>query len=352
MLTRRQSFDVLVIGAGPAGIGAAAELHRLGARAAVVDLRRATKPQFEVLVPQVRARLRALGLERALARGSTCAGVRGQWAASQVDRSYLFEPHGNGVAIDRNQFKRDLRRCAAATGVPCVDVDRVQEPIRDEHGWRVEVSDHNDQISQLNAAWLIDATGRAARVARAVGAIRQKEDSVVAIVGLLTIEGRMPPATMIEAKSEGWWYGVAAGRHRAFLGLVTDAAQARRYRMTHIWLDLLDRTDVMASAVGCQRQLVEPPRVIAASNVRHEPSCGSGWIAVGDASAAHDPLDGAGVLRALDSGVEAAAALAAAATGRTSELAVYAQRSVTRFTAHTAASRGHLERLASAVSEA
>jgi flavin-dependent dehydrogenase len=346
MLTRRQSFDVLVFGAGPAGIAAAVELNRLGARAAVVNLRRVAKPQFEALVPQVRARLRALGLERALARGSTCAGVRGQWAASIVDRSYLFEPHGNGVVIDRNQFRRDLRRCAAAAGVPFVDVDRVLEPIRDDCGWRVEVSERDDQISQLNAAWLIDATGRAACVARALGAIRQQEDCVVAIVGLLTIEGRMPPVTMIEAKSEGWWYGVAAGRHRAFLGLVTDAAQARRYRAKHIWLDLLDRTDVMASAVGRQRQLVESPRVIAASNVCREPSCGSGWIAVGDASAAHDPLDGAGVLRALDSGIEAAAALAAAETGRPFDLAVYAQRSVTCFAAHTATSRAHLERLA------
>lgn len=345
MVPRRQSFDVLVLGAGPAGIAAAAELNRLGARTGVVNLRRAAKPQFEALVPQVRARLRALGLEQALASGSTCAGVRGQWAASLVDRSYLFEPHGNGVAIDRNQFKRDLRRCAAAAGVPFADVDRVLEPIRGDDGWCVEVTERKNQISQLNAAWLVDATGRAAFVARALGAFRQREDCVVAIVGLLAIELRMPPVTLIEANSEGWWYGVAAGRHGAFLGLVTDADRARRYRTKHSWLGLLDRTDVMASTVGRKRQLVESPRVIAASNVRREPSSGTGWIAVGDALAAHDPLDGAGVLRALDSGIEAAAALAAAAAGRPTALAVYAQRSVARFAAHTATSNAHLDRL-------
>ncbi len=345
MTLRRQSIDVLVIGAGAAGIAAAAELNRLGAQTAVVNLRRAAKTQFEALVPQVRVRLRALGLEQALASGTRCAGVRGQWAAASVDRSYLFDPHGDGVAIDRNQFKRDLRQCAAAAGVAFLDVDRGVKPIREDNGCCVEVTGRNDQVIQLNASWLVDATGRAAAVARAFGAARQQNDHGVAIAGLLATARRMPPVTLIEASPEGWWYSVPAGQQRAFIGLVTSVGQAHLYRTKQRWLALLAQTDVMAGAVGNQGQLIEPPRVFAASTVRYEPSCGSGWIAVGDASAAHDPLDGAGVLRALDSGIEAAAALAAAASGRSIDLAMYTQRSEARFTAHTAASRGYLDRL-------
>ena len=345
MIRARQSLDVLVIGAGPAGIAAASELDRRGARTAVVNLHRTTQPQFEALAPQVRARLRSLGLECALASGTPCVGVRGQWA-SPVDRSYLFEPHGDGIAIDRNQFARDLRRSATRAGVPLFDVDRPPKPIRDGTGWHLEITGRNRQHIRMTASWLVDATGRAAATARTVGAIRQQEDRVVAIVGLLATGRRKNPLTLIEARSEGWWYGVPAGQQRVFIGLVTDIEHSRRYRAKRYWLDLLNQTDTMASAVGGQPLLVDSLRVIAASNVCRVPPCGSGWMAIGDAAAAHDPLDGAGVLRALDSGIAAAAALAGAASGRPEDLAVYAQRSLARFAAHTAASSGYLERLA------
>jgi flavin-dependent dehydrogenase len=334
-----RSLDVLVIGGGPAGIAAASELHRLGARIAVVNLRRRGVPRFEMLVPQVRARLEALGVENALLTGRACSGVTGQWGASSIDRSYLFDAHGEGVIVDRNRFDRAMRRQAISNGVRVVDVARIQRPLRCDGDWRIDAVDRIGHDLRLEAAWLVDATGRAAAIARTLGAARRQTDTAVAVVAELAVGQPLPALTMIETQPEGWWYGMPVGRRRAFVGLVTDAAHARVHRAPARWLELLGRTHLAAEALGTHRTLIEAPRVIAASNLLHEPSCGAGWIAVGDAAAAHDPLDGAGVLRAIDSAIEATAALAAVAAGRATDISAYTQRRAATFEKHLERSR-------------
>jgi flavin-dependent dehydrogenase len=75
---------------------------------------------------------------------------------------------------------------------------------------------------------------------------------------------------------------------------------------------------------GCY-QLTTPPRVRAAGSGRLEPAAGDGWLAVGDAAAAFDPLASHGIGAALEGGLRAAAAIRARSDGDRAALAAYAE---------------------------
>lgn len=73
------------------------------------------------------------------------------------------------------------------------------------------------------------------------------------------------------------------------------------------------------------------PIVASARTWRRKRVTGPGWIASGDAAAAWDPLSGAGIIRALSSGIEAAQAVLSHLDGDPSAFERYQQICGQRF---------------------
>jgi len=65
--------------------------------------------------------------------------------------------------------------------------------------------------------------------------------------------------------------------------------------------------------------------VASACSQRLDPIAGDGWIAVGDAASAFDPLSSMGIMKALRSAVDAAAAILRHLAGERDAFAGYAQ---------------------------
>ena len=85
-------------------------------------------------------------------------------------------------------------------------------------------------------------------------------------------------------------------------------------KLANWWLDQLRRTAELArrfpDCSPCQRLVVRSAR-----SQRLEPLCGPGWLAVGDAAMAFDPLASQGIAKALDHGTRAAASIATYLSG-------------------------------------
>jgi hypothetical protein len=73
---------------------------------------------------------------------------------------------------------------------------------------------------------------------------------------------------------------------------------------------------------------------------------GPGWIAVGDAAAAFDPLAGIGVAKAIESGLAAARAIVQAAAGEASAFPRYDRAVAAAFAEHMAQRAKHYGRVA------
>jgi hypothetical protein len=117
---------------------------------------------------------------------------------------------------------------------------------------------------------------------------------------------------LVEACSDGWWYSAGIDRGRLMAALLTDADLIRQaggpgaalaaglHRAT------ATRSRIALSASGPPPQ---PLQLLAAGSSRLCPAVGEGWLAIGDAAIALDPLAGHGILHAVHSALRAADAI-------------------------------------------
>jgi flavin-dependent dehydrogenase len=165
---------------------------------------------------------------------------------------------------------------------------------------------------------LIDATGRAAVLARWQGAKRLNADRLVGLAGVLAARAResdcpeneCDACTLVEAGAAGWWYSALLPRARLIAVYMTDADLLPRHRGSWrvFWHARLQQTTHTRARLHAY-DLQAVPRVVAANSSRLDGVSGRGWLAVGDAAMAFDPLSSQGLMQALASGMRAGEAL-------------------------------------------
>jgi flavin-dependent dehydrogenase len=324
--------DVLVLGGGPAGVAAGCALARRDARVVLIDPGSAVRRRrrIESLAPEVRGPLTRLGLDDVLndPRHVRSNAVIAVWGAPPAVRSYLFGPWGEGVIVDRRYFDSGLRAQAAQRGVTVVQ-DIVAGIDRKDGRWQAVTC----QRRNVNARWIVDATGRASWLARRMGGTTVHHDRLLGITGIGRVPGRPAQVTTIESAEHGWWFTQGLGDIAAATLVTEPDIHPGPLRNDRTWRMSLARTAVLSDQLT-GFALNGPLTVCQSGNVLLDTCAGTGWIAVGDAAAAQDPLAGDGVLRALDNGVEAATVLDAHASGDTATFGDYPATVATRFAAH------------------
>jgi flavin-dependent dehydrogenase len=316
------THDVAVVGGGPAGASAALTLARVGLDVVLVEASRYQRIRLGETIPpsarQVLARL-GLGANWTATEVTSSFGTSSAWGGPELaSSSFLFSPYGNGWHVDRRRFDLRLAAAAAAAGVRLVQGVRVTScTLAPRDTWRLTL-DQEGGASTMMVGAVVDATGRRARLARAVGARRQVVDRLVGVA----VQYRGAPTdsgfTLVEAVRDGWWYSAPVPPDRMMVMLMTDAdlCRSHRYADPAIWAESLARTPHTSRRVaGCER--LWAPRVASAASHRLERAGAPGrWLAVGDAAMAVDPLSGSGIVRALVSGEVAGLATAHWLVGR------------------------------------
>jgi len=172
-----------------------------------------------------------------------------RWGSDELDTAdFVFNPFGHGWHVHRPAFDAALLEAARRLGARVVRERLTRAP---------------------EAAFVIDATGRSARIARAFGARRERPDRLVAVFREAAVEGS---STAVVAYENGWSYSAPG-----ITAFVTDA-------------DLLPKL---------------PGRVTDASTSWLDRLAGPGWAATGDAAVAFDPLSSQGIVTAIVMGREA-----------------------------------------------
>jgi flavin-dependent dehydrogenase len=336
-----------VAGAGPAGAAAALALAGAGRRVLLAEGEAdapGSPPAFkigETLPPAVKPLLRDLGVwDGFCADGHLPSyGTRSAWGSSDLaGLDHIFDPNGHGWHLDRARFDRFLRAAARADGVELRDRASVRACSRAPDGlWTLRLGGAGPD--EVRCRLVIDATGRRAVVARRLGARRERRDRLVALYGVAAARERdRDSRTLVESAPEGWWYTALIPRRRRVLAFLTDADLVERpWRTQQGFAAALSRTAHVGTSWEAAA-LEDGPATTAAHGTRLHPVAGDGWLAVGDAALAFDPLSSQGMLTALFTGVEGGRAAHAALAGDASGLAAYRDR-VATIAAHYDANR-------------
>ncbi len=294
-------YDVAIAGGGPAAAAAALQLARAGARTIVVERGddRGDKPG-ESLAPAAKPLLERLGVWNDLARDGhvPCHGNRSAWGSDRIDElPFVFSPYGHGWHLDRRRFERRLHERACDAGAARVTNTSVTGVERIERGWRLTC---RGALEHVEAKFLLDATGRASRIARLLGARRVLDDPLVAVVAFLeTGEADRDTYTFVEATEHGWWYTATLPSNRLAAMFITDPPAPAFAPSGH----------TLARIENHRYRLTAPPRVVDAGSARLDRFGGDGWLAIGDAAVSLDPLSSHGIAAALHGGMLAAEAI-------------------------------------------
>ncbi len=302
----------------------------------------------EGLPPPARKLLAGMGLwEKTLADGHRISyGNLSAWGEAELRANhFVSQLDGHGLQLDRTRFDRMLRGTAAEVGVEVCAETRVhlEDDAAMAGGWREVWLGSGDRV---RCRWLIDATGRSATLARKLGATRLRTDALVAV------HARLAPgepgadeegSTLVEAVADGWWYTVllpSMERLVVFLG-DGDLLDRRTLLSAEGFLTRLRQTRHVAARAALHPAGATVPHGANAGSSRLDRMAGEGWLAVGDAALAFDPLSSKGISNALYTGQCAARSILATEAGDAQAGARFQQHLADIFAAYQTQLRAH-----------
>ncbi|NET32685.1 MAG: NAD(P)/FAD-dependent oxidoreductase [Cyanothece sp. SIO1E1] len=318
-------WDVLVAGAGPAGALAAFVLARAGWQVLLIDEIWMDKYKVgESLLGAARQILQSLDLLSILESGSHLLnyGNVSAWGTDQlVANDFINDPRGLGWHLDRVEFDESLRLAACYAGA-VLWRNRVKSVTDMNSIWRIVLKDR-----EVSARWFIDATGRAASLARSQGAIRRRDLPLFATYRwVVASDDDTETRTFVEAVPNGWWYSARLPRQTRVIIFHTDAQKATDIRrQPDLWEVYLEETRYICHLLGGVTY-TDSPHVIEAGGGYLNNFAGPQWIVAGDAALIFDPISSQGIFNALYTGMKAGQAVHAALIGDLSGVDAYIER--------------------------
>lgn len=326
-----------IVGGGPAGLATALALRAHGLDVCVIEQGDWSAARAgEHLAAAALPTLERLGLQSLYDRALPCRGIDAAWGSAepQFQELQLFTPFGGGRIVERPCFDQTMLAHARAQGICCLERTRVQSATYTGCGeWRVTLRSGTAQAHARTFSCLVDASGRAAWLARAQGARIVVHDRLVGVsarVQSIASHDDNLNKLHIWSARDGWWYLATLPGGERIATWMTDVEQVGQLAQRAPWQQHCARHFEASAHLRLPPGLASAtwgrPRSFPAHSQRLRRPYGAGWIAVGDAALAFDPLSSAGLAKALRGACDAADAIAQSVAGDAKAFARYEEK--------------------------
>jgi flavin-dependent dehydrogenase len=321
---------VLIAGGGPAGAATALSLNARGIPCIVAEAAEERKFKAgETIPPNALPLLQKMNINSLLddELHLKSYGNRFLWGEDTVeDKTFFSSGHPNGWHLDRMHFEGQLENAVKITGTQWLTGTRIADYDYNGKDWKVTLKGAGGGLLHCNCEFIVDATGRASRIARSLGNQRQKTDNLCGLTVCYETTGiNCPHYTFVESVAGGWWYAAPLSGSRLVITFMTDSDLADPGMMEagHFKNKLL-RTDMTGDIFKNHIISSETKPFLQTANTSWLPErYGKSWLAAGDAAIAYDPLSSYGITSALQSGFYAGHAIADYLNGTQDALIAY-----------------------------
>lgn len=310
-------YDVIIVGGGPAGCATAIALHNLGVKnTLVIEASDYTAPRIgESIPPDSRQLLEKLDIWNAFTaqKHAPCLGSYSSWGCDQLGlNDDLFNPQDNGWQLNRPAFDKFLALQVERRSGALLKNTHFSSLIQDQHTYPIKVLLRNN--AELRCRFIVDATGRSAKVARQFNAKVKIEDKLVAVSACFNTSDMNSATdyhqmTLLEAVEYGWWYLAHLPNNKVIVTVATDPDIAKRKQLKEpsFWQQALQHTQHIKPIIG--QALPSNLHSWVAQSAIMVPPAAEHWLTVGDAASSFDPMSSKGIYRALKNGLDAADAI-------------------------------------------
>lgn len=327
-------YDVAIIGGGPAGAAAGAQLAKAGRK--VIILEKESFPRFcigESLLPHGNDLLKKIGVWEKLEQAGFLKKYGAEFCTGDKSRLQRFwfarnmgPSHEYTYQVERSQFDQLLLNHARDEGCEVHEQTRVNS--LEEKGNEEMLLRATNQTGPLDisARWVVDASGRSAFAGARAGLKRDNTQKTrrIAIYGhfenVFRNSGKAEGHITIARFENGWFWLIPLAGNRTSVGLVLPSEQARiSPERTHeiIFRQAIESTPEVADRMKNARATT-PLRATGDYSWKFSSFAKSRLLLTGDAAGFVDPIFSSGVMLALQSAIRASELILRADTSKRS----------------------------------
>ncbi len=325
MANDKHTYQVLIVGGGPAGIATAITLHAKGIRCCVVEAHTTPiRKSGEAIPPNAKPLLKQLGILSLVEdeKHNVYYGNKSCWGSDQLEqKEFISDRLGHGYLLDRLYFETQLQEVYQHTNCPFYKGFKLKKVISDKKEVIATIENDSETLT-LKSQFIIDATGRKASVCRHLGIQKENLDAQFAITFNVKLSNEIPHEIIVEATENGWWYVAPFTKKEVTMMFFTLKELLPAKENTAIFLQHELQQTIHLSKI-IKNIPIEHCKIMPAGTSCLQIPFGKNWLAVGDAAYSFDPISSYGITSALASGFYGGHAVADFLHGKQEALDVY-----------------------------